>query len=111
MSDSPAAERRAPAPSAAREEPAQRLWGEWREGRQPDVQEFVAQSGDLSADQLVAVLRVDQRERWQRGERLPAETYLDQFPTLQSAGGAVDLVFAEFMLREEMGEAPTVEEY
>jgi serine/threonine protein kinase len=61
---------------------------------------------------LVAVLRVDQRERWQIGEPVPAESYLQDYPALQTdVEHAVELVYAEFLVREEQGEVPTLEEY
>jgi tetratricopeptide (TPR) repeat protein len=61
---------------------------------------------------LAAVLRVDQRERWQTGERVLAESYLQKYPALRSdPDSAVDLVYNEFRLREQQGEQPTAEEY
>jgi hypothetical protein len=46
----------------------QQLWQLWRQGQQPDVQQFLAGARPLSAGQVAAVLAVDQRERWQSGE-------------------------------------------
>jgi hypothetical protein len=61
---------------------------------------------------LLALLRRDQRERWLRGERVPAEWYLEQHPGLAADPEAVlDLAYVEFVLREEVGEAPSEEEY
>src|SRR5262249_5814945 len=61
---------------------------------------------------LVAVLRVDQRERWLAGEQVHAETYLREFFPLQgSAEHALDVVYGEYLLREELGEGPDAEEY
>jgi serine/threonine protein kinase/WD40 repeat protein len=58
------------------------------------------------------VLRVDQRQRWQSGERLPAEAYLQRYPALQAdAEAAFDLVYQEFRLREQAGEQPSLKEY
>jgi len=38
---------------------------------------------------------------------VPAESYLDAFPAIKDdAGWAVDLIFAEYLLREEQGERP-----
>jgi len=73
---------------------------------------FLAQAGPLPPDQLAAVLRVDQRERWQTGEGVRAESYLHQFPAVQAdPEHAVDLVYNEFLLREKQGERPALEEY
>lgn len=77
-----------------------------------DVSAFLVGAGPLSAAELGAVLRVDQRLRWRRGERRPAEAYLDQFPEARAAPDqAVDLIFNEFLLREQLNERPDPEEY
>src|SRR5262249_20591461 len=60
----------------------------------------------------VAVLRVDQRECWQRGERVKAEAYLAAFPAVAAdPEAALDLVYGEILLREERGEQPDSGEY
>jgi hypothetical protein len=70
------------------EEPAPdaRLWQRWRQGECVDVVDFLAGFASLESVELVAVLLVDQRERWQVGERIPAETYLRRFPALEADG-------------------------
>jgi tetratricopeptide (TPR) repeat protein len=61
---------------------------------------------------LAAVLRVDQRERWQAGERVLAEAYLQKYPSVRSdPESAVDLIYNEFRLREQQREEPTLDEY
>jgi hypothetical protein len=96
----------------AREEPARRLWQLWRQGQRPDVQQFLAGMGALSPPRLLAVLQVDQLQRWQAGERVPAEAYLHRFPAVQAdREAAVELVFGEYVLREDLGESPALEEY
>ena len=58
------------------------------------------------------VLQVDQAERCRLGQWVPAETYLAAFPIVTARPEcAIDLVFAEYLLREELGERPTLEEY
>jgi hypothetical protein len=67
---------------------------------------------NLSPAQLVEVLRDEQRQRWQGGERVLAEIYLQRHPRLQSdATSALKLVYQEVLLREERGEAPELAEY
>jgi tetratricopeptide (TPR) repeat protein len=84
----------------------------WRRGQRPDVRQFLAAAGDLSAGHLAAVLAVDQRQRWRAGERPPAEEYLQQYPALRAdVERALELVYGEFLHREDLGEAPTLEEY
>ena len=58
------------------------------------------------------MLRVDQWKRCRLGRRVPAEAYLDAFPAVRDqAEHAVELVLAEYLLREELGEQPALEEY
>jgi serine/threonine protein kinase len=63
---------------------------------------------DPAADDLLA----DLRRRWLQGDRTPAEGYLERLPARgRGQTTAVDLVYAEFMLREQLGETPRPEEY
>jgi WD40 repeat protein len=65
-----------------------------------------------SIRQLVARLEEEQRVRWQRGERVLVEVYLEQHPALRAeADGIVDLLYNEFLLRQKAGEAPRLEDY
>ncbi len=89
-----------------------RLWRQWREGREPDALQFLRQAGPLTVPQVVAVLRVDQRERWQRGKALPAETYLQWCPAVARDPEKVfELVYGEYVLRAELGQTPAAAEY
>jgi WD40 repeat protein/serine/threonine protein kinase len=61
---------------------------------------------------LVKVLCREQQQCWQRGERPRAEAYLQQYPTLADEPTcAVELIFQEFLLREQLGDAPRPEEF
>jgi tetratricopeptide (TPR) repeat protein len=100
-----------PASTLSRD-PEQRLARLWRRGERPELRRFLAEVGPLSSRELAGVLAVDQRERWLAGERVPAETYLRDYPALQEdAELALELVYGEFLLREEMGEAPALADY
>jgi serine/threonine protein kinase len=83
-------------------------------GSQPvprDLRQFLSQAGQLGGD-LASLLRTDLQKRWQAGERVPAEAYLrDDLPWSCDAELAVDLVYQEFLAREELAEMPTAEEY
>src|SRR5262245_16352120 len=60
----------------------------------------------------VEQIRADQCRQWRAGNRVPVETYLEQHPDLRASDElAVDLIYSEFLLREELGEAPSGEEY
>src|SRR5262249_40310365 len=95
-----------------RDEPAQRLLSLWRQGQHPDVADFLATAGIRDPQELLAVLRVDQVERFRLGQSVRVETYLDAVPALKDdREQALDLIFAEYLLREESGERPAAEEY
>jgi serine/threonine protein kinase/tetratricopeptide (TPR) repeat protein len=67
---------------------------------------------DPAATNLVSGLMGEQRERWRRGERVLVESYLERHPTLRSdPDGVLDLLYNEFVAREECGETPRPEEY
>ena len=93
-------------------DPAEELGRLWRQGGRPDVDAFLVETGPLSPEQLAAVLRVDQRERWQAGERVLVEAYLGRHPRLREhAEPLLDLVYHEFLLRRRHGDVPTSGEY
>jgi tRNA A-37 threonylcarbamoyl transferase component Bud32 len=94
------------------ETPVGRLWQQWRQQHCPDFDAFTCAGRALSPDQVLAVLRCDQHERWRQGERMPAETYVQQYRLLREDPDAgLLLVYSEFALRQELGEAATLEEY
>jgi WD40 repeat protein/serine/threonine protein kinase len=65
-----------------------------------------------SAGPTLVWYRADQRQRWQRQERVPVEAYLEQQPALRADAEAVlDLIYNEVVLRTELGETPALEEY
>jgi tRNA A-37 threonylcarbamoyl transferase component Bud32 len=66
----------------------------------------------LSAAGLVVLLLEDQRRRWRGGERPRVEDYLDRHPHLAADADCVlQLLWGEFLLRQECGDTPTIEEY
>jgi hypothetical protein len=94
------------------DDPALELWRHWQTGLEPDVPQLLRRAGHLTIEQVLAMLRVDQRERWRRGQPLPAETYLQWCPALErDPEKALELIWAEYVLREELGQAPQPEEY
>jgi WD40 repeat protein/serine/threonine protein kinase len=91
-------------------DPVRRFALLWEQGPAPQIHDFLDDVGPLTPSQLVAVLRIDQRESWRAGERLTAEAYLEAFPGL-TAEGALDVIRGEFLLRQERGENPELREY
>jgi serine/threonine protein kinase/WD40 repeat protein len=54
----------------------------------------------------------EQRRRWEQGEPVLAETYLEQHPALCADKDALlDLIYNEILLREKNGERPNLQEY
>src|SRR2546423_452154 len=67
---------------------------------------------EVSPAQAVEVLQQDQQQRWRHGQHVPVETYLQGCPSLQTNPDAIlDLIVGEVLLRQELGESPTLEEY
>jgi serine/threonine-protein kinase len=98
--------------TSATSSPVRRLEELWKQGSAPDLQRFLSSAGDLSADDIVALCRVDQRAHWAKGERVLAETYFRLRSTLSTdIEHAVELIYGEYLLREQLGDAPTVQEY
>ena len=63
------------------------------------------------AERRAAVL-ADQADRWQRGERVPVETYLQHRTELELDDEAIlDLIYGEFVQRSERGERPGTDEF
>src|SRR5215218_717044 len=87
--------------------PEQRLWQLWRAGRGPNLQSFLSSCPGLPLADVVALISVDQFERWQRGERPLAEDYIPLLPEGDGRHQAVgDIVYGEFLMREQLGEHP-----
>src|SRR5262245_4126954 len=60
----------------------------------------------------LAAVREDQLARWQRGDRVRVEFYLDRDPELAAAtDAALDLIYSEVLLHEEFGQALDVADY
>src|SRR5580692_11396371 len=85
----------------------------WQQGCPPDPIVFLQEAGvDLRDPAAVAVLSADQWQRWQAGQRVAAEDYLRRCPELgDSPDAVVDLIYGEFLIRDESGEAPTQQEF
>jgi hypothetical protein len=61
---------------------------------------------------LAALIKSDLRCRFERGQTAEAADYLDRFPELRQADSRIiSLIYEEFCLREEKGEAPDVETF
>ena len=99
-----------------RETPAdlatQHLQQLFNDGWDSDLEQFTACVADLNNSLLCDLVRLDQRERWYRSLHVSAEVYLRRFPTLGSDSElAADVVYNEFLLREQAGERPDLDEF
>ncbi len=66
---------------------------------------------EAGRDELLERIFSDQVRRWRTGQLVPAETYLVRYPALQTDDNAAfELIYGEYLLREERGEPPSAEE-
>src|SRR5262245_12021867 len=78
----------------------------------PDPHDFLHAAG-FTVDgpgARLALLRADLALRWEAGEKIGAQWYLDRYPDL-SEDTIVALVYEEFCLREEAQQKPDKEQY
>jgi hypothetical protein len=73
--------------------------GAWQDDRRPAVEAFLPDDSPHRTRLLVELVHVDLEFRLRRGEFVRAEDYLGRFPELGDRGLAVDIVRAEFALR------------
>jgi tetratricopeptide (TPR) repeat protein len=86
------------------------IWRRWRQRQCPDFDE--TDVGGLAPDQVLTILRFDQLQRWRAGDRFPVERYLQTYTALKDdPEQALVLVYGEFLVRRELGESPTLDEY
>ncbi len=87
-------------------------WGTDRSAADPPTEPTPAPAEGSSPRQITNAIGEDQRRRWELGERVRAEGYFERYPSVRrEAECAVDVVYGEFLLREERGESPTADEY
>jgi serine/threonine protein kinase len=107
--------------------PVETLAQLWDAGQRPTLADFVRQVGPVAAAELVALVRLDQRRRWQTRalpensavthkyvafDPVKVESYLEQFPELaDDAKATVQLIVSEYRLRDKLGHRPQLAEY
>ncbi len=65
-----------------------------------------------TAVELAQELRLEQRQYWLAGSRVLVEAYLNDYPAVrEDAEARLDLIYGEFLLREELNDAPDVEDF
>lgn len=98
--------------SEPRESPVATLRREWQAGNEPELVAFVSRFPEISRSELAALIRIDFDVRWSHNERRRPEDYFRLFPAIaDDAELAVDLIYDEYLAREQSGERPEVAEY
>jgi len=81
-------------------------------GAPPDALAFLKNRADLSHQDFIDVIRIDQQHRWQTTSPLRVEQYLAAFPDKADYGQLVlELTAGEFLARLQNNQLPQVEEY
>jgi hypothetical protein len=89
-------------------------------GQRPPIEDYLRGLPEAERSALLyellrlerAYLQGDQRRRWQRGERVLVQAYLEEVPSLRDQPDLVfELVCGEVLLREELGEKPQPADY
>jgi serine/threonine protein kinase len=111
MTRSSADSRQAVAVMPTWEGPVRRFSQMWHAGQTPDPSAFLSSVASLSRGERVAILLIDQTERWRRGQRVPVESYLRHHHLQDDDEAILDLICNEQSLRREHGEAFQEEEY
>ena len=92
--------------------PAAQFQALWLQGGIPDLASFLESQSKLSNAELVAILRIDQAEHWRALDRQHSEAYLARFPAIANESeAALDLIYAEYLLRKKFGPPPTIAEF
>ncbi len=91
---------------------AQRLLIAWQQNEQPNWLDFAADVPSDSWLDLFALIRVDQDQRWRRGNPVQVEHYLQRCVRISTDQEHVlDLVASEILLRRAHGELPQLDQY
>jgi serine/threonine protein kinase len=81
------------------------------EGMSVLAEEIRANASELTPSEIIPMLRLDQQERWSSGDRVPAEVYVQLLQQLSGSSSGFELIYAEFLTRERLGENPQIQEY
>lgn len=94
------------------EAPAENLRRAWQEGREPTLDSFLAGLPAVSPSELASLIRVDFEARWSRNDHRRPEEYLGAFSAVAADTElAVDVIYTEYLAREQSGERPELAEY
>ena len=78
----------------------------------PDLWQFLPTSGGMRKITLVELIKIDLEYRWRVHQfPKPLAEYCEEFPELARDGIAPDLVYEEFHIRRQAGDAVNAEDY
>ena len=83
----------------------------WRRGEPPDLEEMLRRHPGASCQELATAIRLDQSEHWRQGRKIGAAEYLARFASRLDREAAIDVIYADFLLREGYGENPQIEAF
>jgi tRNA A-37 threonylcarbamoyl transferase component Bud32 len=84
----------------------------WAQGQRPDPDALLKAAGITSPLAVAEVLAADQWQRWHAGEGVCVEDYFARHPVVATdPAAALLLVYGEFLVREELGESPSLDAY
>jgi putative methionine-R-sulfoxide reductase with GAF domain len=83
------------------------------DGSAPDVFSYLKAHPDVPPRECADILLIDQHHRWQTGDVVPVEKYLEEFPAVASDPELkLDLVFSELRnIARSTGETPDVDQF
>ncbi len=72
----------------------------WTRSQNPSLELFVASNGPMSKEELCELIYLDMRSRWQRGDHVGVEYYMQRFPEVtQFEELVLEIAFCEYQLR------------
>jgi hypothetical protein len=83
---------------------------EWEQGREPQIEDYLAGTGARRTALLVELVRADLKYRLQVGRDHPVESYLKRYPELEDEEAA-GLIVRDYELRRRRGMAVVVADY
>jgi hypothetical protein len=84
----------------------------WRQGQKPAIDDYLRPDDPARAVVLVELVRADMEARFEVGEVVPVETYLERYPELAGDRDLVlELIAAEYSLRRRREDGPLTDDY
>jgi serine/threonine-protein kinase len=96
----------------ARSRLIERFADEWKQGRQPRIDDYLDEASSDRLGRLIALVGVDLEHRLEAGESVRLEEdYLGPFRAALDGPSAVEVIVHDFTVRQRLGLNPHVEDY